>query len=54
MRIGIIIDSTRPGRNGLAVGKWVHALASQRSSQTRKHRVVVTSAGHPCGPWWQG
>jgi NAD(P)H-dependent FMN reductase len=32
MRIGIIIGSTRPGRNGLAVAQWVHALASQRKS----------------------
>ena len=32
LRIGIIIGSTRPGRNGLAVGKWVHGLASQRTS----------------------
>jgi NAD(P)H-dependent FMN reductase len=32
MRIGIIIGSTRPGRNGLAVGQWTYALASQRTS----------------------
>ncbi|MET8289215.1 NADPH-dependent FMN reductase [Streptomyces sp. NPDC048448] len=30
-RIGIIIGSTRPGRNGEAVAKWVHEIASQRS-----------------------
>jgi NAD(P)H-dependent FMN reductase len=30
MRIGIIVGSTRPGRNGLAVAQWVHGLASQR------------------------
>jgi NAD(P)H-dependent FMN reductase len=29
-RIGIIIGSTRPGRNGLAVGQWVYDIASQR------------------------
>jgi NAD(P)H-dependent FMN reductase len=32
MRIGIIIGSTRPGRNGLAVAQWAYALASQRKS----------------------
>ncbi|GAA5020249.1 NADPH-dependent FMN reductase [Streptomyces siamensis] len=30
-RIGIIIGSTRPGRNGEAVANWVHAIASQRT-----------------------
>ncbi|MGW3636073.1 NADPH-dependent FMN reductase [Streptomyces sp. NPDC005122] len=30
-RIGIIIGSTRPGRNGEAVAKWVHEIASQRT-----------------------
>ncbi|WP_305785098.1 NADPH-dependent FMN reductase [Symbioplanes lichenis] len=30
-KIGIIIGSTRPGRNGEAVAKWVHELASQRT-----------------------
>lgn len=29
-RIGIIIGSTRPGRNGAAVGQWVHEVAAQR------------------------
>jgi NAD(P)H-dependent FMN reductase len=28
--IGIIIGSTRPGRNGEAVGKWVYEVARQR------------------------
>mgnify|MGYP003382386031 CR=1 FL=1 len=32
MRIAIIIGSTRPGRNGLAVAQWVHGLATQRTS----------------------
>src|SRR3982751_690671 len=31
MRIGIIIGSTRPNRNGEAVGKWVHEIARRRS-----------------------
>ncbi|GAB3618241.1 NAD(P)H-dependent oxidoreductase [Okibacterium endophyticum] len=29
--IGIIVGSTRPGRNGEAVARWVHDIASQRS-----------------------
>lgn len=29
-RIGIILGSTRPGRNGEAVAKWVYAIASER------------------------
>jgi NAD(P)H-dependent FMN reductase len=30
-RIGIILGSTRPGRNGEAVAKWVLEIASQRT-----------------------
>tara|TARA_Y100000780_G_scaffold48906_1_gene40817 strand:+ start:396 stop:524 length:129 start_codon:yes stop_codon:yes gene_type:complete len=30
LNVGIIIGSTRPGRNGEAVARWVHELASQR------------------------
>jgi NAD(P)H-dependent FMN reductase len=30
LRIAIIIGSTRPGRNGEAVGKWVHEIAARR------------------------
>jgi NAD(P)H-dependent FMN reductase len=30
-RIGIIIGSTRPGRNGAAVGQWVYEVAQQRT-----------------------
>jgi NAD(P)H-dependent FMN reductase len=29
-RIGIIVGSTRPGRNGLGVAEWVYDIASQR------------------------
>lgn len=29
-RIGIIIGSTRPGRNGETVARWVHDIASKR------------------------
>jgi NAD(P)H-dependent FMN reductase len=31
MRIGIILGSTRPGRNGEAVAKWTYEIASQRT-----------------------
>ena len=31
LKIGIIIGSTRPGRNGEAVGKWVNEVAGKRS-----------------------
>ncbi|GAB3623063.1 NAD(P)H-dependent oxidoreductase [Mariniluteicoccus endophyticus] len=30
MKIGIIIGSTRPGRAGESVGRWVHEIAVQR------------------------
>ena len=30
-KIGIILGSTRPGRNGEAVAQWVHQIAAQRS-----------------------
>ena len=30
-KIGIIIGSTRPGRNGEAVARWVHETAAQRT-----------------------
>ena len=31
IKVGIIIGSTRPGRNGAAVGKWVNEVAQKRS-----------------------
>ena len=30
LKIAIIVGSTRPGRKGEAVARWVHAIASQR------------------------
>ena len=33
-RIGIIVGSTRPGRNGEAVARWVHEHASRRTDAT--------------------
>ena len=31
IKIGIIIGSTRPGRNGEAAARWVHGIAAKRS-----------------------
>jgi NAD(P)H-dependent FMN reductase len=31
-RIGIILGSTRPGRNGAQVAQWVHEIASRRTN----------------------
>jgi NAD(P)H-dependent FMN reductase len=31
MKIAIILGSTRPGRNGEAVARWAHGIASRRS-----------------------
>jgi NAD(P)H-dependent FMN reductase len=31
LNIGIILGSTRPGRNGAAVAQWVHDIAKQRT-----------------------
>lgn len=31
LKIGIILGSTRPGRNGEAVARWVHELAGRRN-----------------------
>src|SRR6266480_4593453 len=31
LRIAIILGSTRPGRNGEAVAKWVHEIAQKRT-----------------------
>jgi len=31
LKIAIIIGSTRPGRNGEAVAKWVYEVAQKRS-----------------------
>jgi NAD(P)H-dependent FMN reductase len=31
LRVAIIIGSTRPGRNGEAVGKWIHEIAKNRN-----------------------
>jgi NAD(P)H-dependent FMN reductase len=32
IRIGIILGSTRPGRNGAAVAQWVHDRAAERDA----------------------
>jgi NAD(P)H-dependent FMN reductase len=41
LRIAVIIGSTRPGRNGEAVAKWVYEIAQKRSDaavRTRGHQ----------------
>ena len=30
LKIGVILGSTRPGRNGESVAKWVHQVAGRR------------------------
>src|SRR5688572_29613052 len=34
LKVAIIIGSTRPGRKGEAVSRWVHDIASRRSDAT--------------------
>ena len=34
IKIAVIIGSTRPNRNGEAVGKWVYELARKRTDAT--------------------
>jgi NAD(P)H-dependent FMN reductase len=34
LKVAIILGSTRPGRNGEAVAKWVHDIASRRTDAT--------------------
>jgi NAD(P)H-dependent FMN reductase len=31
LRVAIILGSTRPGRNGEAVAKWVYEIAKRRT-----------------------
>ena len=31
IKVAIILGSTRPGRNGEAVGQWIHEIAKKRS-----------------------
>jgi NAD(P)H-dependent FMN reductase len=56
IRIGIIIESTRPGRKGEAVAKWVYEIAQERSDAefelvdirdfnvAPRHRLVAVAA----------
>jgi NAD(P)H-dependent FMN reductase len=44
VNIGIIIGSTRPGRHGEAVAKWVYELASHRSDAKFE---LIDLADHP-------
>ncbi len=40
MRIAIIVGSTRPGRKGSGVGRWVHDLALRRASTDVTYDLV--------------
>lgn len=44
VRIGIIIGSTRPGRNAEQVARWVHEVASQRTDAAYE---LIDLADHP-------
>lgn len=46
LNVGIIIGSTRPGRNGEAVASWVHELASLRNDAVY-HLVDIASFNLP-------
>ncbi len=44
LHIGIIVGSTRPGRNGLQVGQWVHREAGRR--QDAEYELVDVADFH--------
>ena len=41
IRIGVILGSTRPGRNGEAVAKWVYDIASKRDDAEFEYIDIV-------------
>lgn len=41
IKIGIILGSTRPGRNGEAVAKWVYDLASKREDAEFEYIDII-------------
>jgi len=45
LKIAIIIGSTRPGRNGEAVAKWVYEIAHQRFQSALAGRTGSRSHG---------
>jgi NAD(P)H-dependent FMN reductase len=47
IRIGIIIGSTRPGRVGGEVARWVHAVAAARDDGAEYELVDLLDAGLP-------
>lgn len=47
MKIGIIIGSTRPGRNSEAVGKWIYDLAQQRNDDAQYELVDIADFNLP-------
>ena len=40
LRVAIILGSTRPGRNGEAVARWVYEIAKKRSSNDAKFEYI--------------
>jgi NAD(P)H-dependent FMN reductase len=46
LRIGIVVGSTRPGRKGEAVARWVHELAARRTDASFEV-VDIQSFGLP-------
>ncbi len=42
IRIAIILGSTRPGRKGEAVAKWVYEIVQKRSDSELPTPVVVS------------
>jgi NAD(P)H-dependent FMN reductase len=42
IKIAIILGSTRPGRNGEAVAKWVYEVAQKRSDVPLFQQRLVT------------
>jgi NAD(P)H-dependent FMN reductase len=40
LRVAIILGSTRPGRNGEAVARWVYEIAKKRSSNEAEFEYI--------------
>lgn len=47
MKIGIIIGSTRPGRNSEKVAKWIYELALQRNDEAEYELVDIADFNLP-------
>jgi NAD(P)H-dependent FMN reductase len=47
LKIGIILGSTRPGRNGEAVARWVYDTARERSNEAEFEYVDIKDYNLP-------